>query len=70
MARGLGRPYGAPMPKGLYKETGAGENEEFARVRYQDGSELDVQRHEYETACFEPPFDELMTKTEYEAHHA
>ena len=70
MARGFGRPYDAPMPKGLYRETGAGENDEVARVRYPDGSELDVERHEYETACFEPPFDELMTKIEYEAHHA
>ena len=58
------------MPKGLYRETDAGENDEYARVRYPDGSELDVQRHEYETACIEPAFDELMTKTEYAAHHA
>ncbi len=58
------------MPKGLYRETGAGENDEYARVRYPDGSELDVQRHEYEAAGYEPPFDELMTKTEYQAHHA
>jgi len=58
------------MPKGLYRETGDGENAEFARVRHPDGSELDVQRHEYEAAFYEPPFDELLTKTEYEAHHA
>jgi len=70
MAQGFGRPYDAPMPKGLYRETGAGENDEFARVRYPDGSELDVQRHEYELTAYEPPFDELPTRTEYEAHHA
>jgi hypothetical protein len=70
MAQSFGRPYGAPMPKGLYRETGAGENDEFARVRYPDGSELDVQRHEYELTAYEPPFDELPTRTEYEAHHA
>jgi hypothetical protein len=58
------------MAIGLYKETGGGGNEEFARVRFQDGSELDIQRHEYEAECHEPPFDELPTKIEYEAHHA
>jgi hypothetical protein len=57
-------------PKGLYRETGAGENGEFARVRYPDGSERDLSRHEYELTAYEPPFDELPTKTEYEAHHA
>jgi hypothetical protein len=58
------------MPKGLYRETGAGENDEFARVRYPGGSEMDVPRHEYEAALYEPAFDELLTRTEYEAHHA
>jgi hypothetical protein len=58
------------MAKGLYRETGSGENAELARVKFADGTELDVQRHEYETECFEPPFDELPTRIEYEAHHA
>jgi hypothetical protein len=58
------------MAIGLYRETGSGENDEFARVRFPDGSELDVQRHEYEAELHEPPFDELPTKMEYEAHHA
>jgi len=58
------------MPKGLYRETGAGENDEYARVRLPDGSEMDVQRHEYESTVYEPPFDELPTRMEYEAHHA
>ena len=58
------------MPKGLYRETGSGENDEYARVRLPDGSELDVERHEYELAAYEPPFDELLTRAEYETHHA
>ena len=58
------------MAIGLYRETGAGENDEFARVRFPDGSELDVPRHEYESAFHQPPFDELQTETEYSAHHA
>ncbi len=70
MARRDGRFYDAPMAIGLYRETGAGENDEFARVRFPDGSELDIQRHEYEAEGHEPPFDELPTKTEYLAHHA
>ena len=37
---------------GLYKETGDGANAEFARVRYPDGFELDVVRHEYELSAF------------------
>jgi hypothetical protein len=58
------------MPIGLYRETEAGGNAEIARVRYPDGSELDVPRSEYEAADHEPPFDELPTRSEYEAHHA
>ncbi|WP_374573125.1 hypothetical protein [Phenylobacterium sp.] len=58
------------MVEGLYRETGSGENVEFARVRFADGSELDIQRHEYEAECYEPPFDELPTRSEFEAHHA
>lgn len=70
MALGAGRPYDEAMAIGIYRETGAGENPEYARVRYPDGSELDVERHEYEAEFHEPPFDELPTRTEYEAHHA
>ena len=58
------------MAKGLYRETGSGEDDEFARVRYPDGSELDIQRHEYEAEMHEPAFRELPTRVEYEAHHA
>jgi len=69
MTRDQGRGYAA-TPKGLYRETGAGENDEFARVRFADGSELDVERHEYELSAYEPPFDELLSRAEFEAHHA
>lgn len=58
------------MDIGLYRETDGWGTGESARVRYPDGSELDVPRGEYEAAGCEPPFDELPTKTEYEAHHA
>ncbi len=58
------------MATGLYKETDGWGNDECGRVRFPDGSELDVPRSEYEAAFHEPPFDELPTKTEYEAHHA
>jgi hypothetical protein len=58
------------MATGLYRETDGWGNDESARVRYPDGSELDVPRHEYEAEYHEPPFDELPTKTEYAAHHA
>lgn len=58
------------MAIGLYKETDGWGNQESARVRYPDGSELDVPRDEYEAADHEPSFDELPTKTEHEAHHA
>jgi hypothetical protein len=58
------------MAIGLYKETDGWGNEESARVRFPDASELDVPRREYEAAYHEPPFDELPTKTEFEAHHA
>jgi hypothetical protein len=58
------------MAIGIYRETGEGENDEYARVRFPDGSELDIQRHEYEAELHKPSFDELMTKIEYEAHHA
>lgn len=54
---------------GLYKETGDGANAELARVRYPDGFELDVARHEYELSAFEPAFDELPSKAEYETLH-
>jgi hypothetical protein len=58
------------MGIGLYRETGSGENDEYARVRFPDGSELDIPRHEYEAELHHPPFHELLTKMEYEAHHA
>jgi len=58
------------MAKGLYRETGTGENAELARVKFPDGSELDIPRHEYEAEGHEPPFHELPTRIEYEAHHA
>lgn len=56
--------------EGLYRETDGWGTENSARVRYPDGSELDLSRPEYEAADIEPPFDELPTKTEFEAHHA
>lgn len=58
------------MAKGLYREADGWGTDESARVRYPDGSELDVPRHEYEAEPHEPPFHELPSKTEYEAHHA
>lgn len=58
------------MAKGLYREPEGLGGEEIARVRHPDGAELDVIRAEYEAAFHEPPFDELPTRTEYEAHHA
>ncbi|WP_165844053.1 hypothetical protein [Phenylobacterium kunshanense] len=58
------------MAIGLYRETDGWGTEDSARVRFPDGSELDVPRSEYDAACHEPPFDELPTRTEYEAHHA
>ncbi len=58
------------MATGLYRETDGLGGEEIARVRFPDGSELDAPRAEYEAAYHEPPFDELPTRTEYEAHHA
>jgi hypothetical protein len=57
------------MAKGLYRETGGGENAEFARVRYPDGSELDIPRHEYEAELHEPPFAELPTEAEHRTLH-
>lgn len=58
------------MTNGLYRETGSGEDDEFARVRYPDGSELDLPRHEYDAAVLEPPFRDLPTRTEYETRHS
>lgn len=58
------------MTIGLYRETGSGEDDEFARVRYPDGSELDLPRHEYEATVLEPPFHELPTRAEYETRHS
>lgn len=58
------------MVIGLYKEADGLGGEETCRIRSPDGSELDVSRAEYEAAFYEPPFDDLPTKTEFEAHHA
>ena len=58
------------MVIGLYRETDGLGGPEICRIRSPDGSELDVPRSEYEAAFYEPPFDELPTRTEYEAHHA
>lgn len=58
------------MAIGLYREIDAWGNQDSARVRFPDGSELDVSRDEYEAGDHEPPFDELPSKSEYEAHHA
>lgn len=65
-----GRGYDGRMVIGLYRETDGWGNQESARVRYPDGSELDIPRGEYEAGDYEPSFDELPTKAEYEAHHA
>ena len=58
------------MAIGLYRETDGWGNSESARVRYPDGSELDLPRDEYDAAGHHPPFHELPTKTEAEAHHS
>lgn len=58
------------MAIGLYRETGSGEDDEFARVRYPDGSELDIPRHEYDAEAHEPTFRELPTRAEYDTRHS
>lgn len=58
------------MTIGLYRETGSGEDDEFARVRYPDGSELDVPRHEYDASALEPAFRDLPSREEYETRHS
>lgn len=70
MASGVRAAQGCGMKTiGLYRETDGWGTTESARVRYPDGSELDIQRHEYESEGHEPPFEELCTKVEFEAHH-
>jgi hypothetical protein len=54
--------------KGIYRSTSPGSNAEYANVHYGTVAALDsIPRDLYEERGYQPPFDELPTKEEYEA---
>lgn len=61
MASHASSAYYAGMAIGLY-QSGNG----WARVRYPDGTEMDVRRDQYEAQDYQPPFDELPPGPEAE----
>jgi hypothetical protein len=57
--------------KGLYRAITSEGGAEYAFVDYGSASSLgEIPRWRYEQANYEPPFDELPTKDEYEARNA
>jgi len=45
-------------------------DEHFAQVSYEDLESIPISRRLYEERGYQPPFDELPTKEQYEARHA
>ncbi|WP_292051251.1 hypothetical protein [Mesorhizobium sp.] len=60
------------MPaKGVYRTKTLASGAEYARVDYGVASSLgEIPRAQYEAQDYEPPFDDLPTKEQYEAKNA
>ena len=48
------------MPKGLYREPGGWVQVDLGKIR------ISIPRKKYEASGYEPPYDQLPTKEEYE----
>ena len=58
------------MAKGLYREENGWANQDSVRVQFEDGKELDIPRSLYEAEGYQPPFQSLPTKQDYEQSDA
>ena len=55
---------GAMEPRGIYRERNGWGNQHSARVKYDEGQELDVPEERYRARGYQPPFDQLPWKNE------
>ena len=53
--------------RGLYRTTSSESGAKYARVRYIDKHEMDIPEDRYRTQGYQPEFDNLPSKDEYDA---
>ncbi len=57
--------------RGIYRErNGWGGKQDSARVKYDEGQELDLPEDRYRARCYQPPFEQLPWKDEVEGRDA
>ena len=50
------------MTRGIYRELNGWGNQHSARIRYDDGDEVDLSEDRYRAQGYDPPFDKLPWK--------
>jgi hypothetical protein len=50
------------MTRGIYRELNGWGNQHSARIRYDDGDEIDLPEDRYRAQGYDPPFDKLPWK--------
>jgi hypothetical protein len=52
------------MTRGIYREINGWGSQHSARIRYDDGDEVDLPEERYRAQGYDPPFDKLPWKAQ------